>query len=208
MRINLYLFLFLLPYIFFYVLGPYSFVSTFDTFENYIPIYKYLFYNNLNNINFFKGIYSGETFLSYGWYPWLQILFFKNLNLSFSYQIILFIFILINIIGFYLLLNKDLLIKKEISLIFSILSLLIILRTASLDFGHIACTSILIHLCNQFNKTKNLKYKLINVSVAFIIISGLLHIQYIPLLFLYSFIFSFFLFRNLLNNIFFTLLFL
>ena len=83
MRINLYLFLFLLPYIFFYVLGPYSFVSTFDTFENYIPIYKYLFNTNLNNINFFQGINSGEPFLSYGWYPWLQILFFKNLNLSF-----------------------------------------------------------------------------------------------------------------------------
>mgnify|MGYP001283372361 CR=1 FL=1 len=201
MRINLYLFLFLIPFIFFFILGPYSFVSTFDTFENYIPIYKYLFNTNLNDINFFQGINSGESFLSYGWYPWLQILFFKNLNLSFSYQIILFIFILINIIGFYLLLNKDLFIKKEISLIFSILSLLIILRTASLDFGHIACTSILIHLCNQFTKTKNLKHKLIYVSVAFIIVSGLLHIQYIPLLFLYSFIFSFFLFKNFLNNI-------
>ena len=198
--------IFLIPILCFFLLGSFSFVSSFDTIENYIPIYDYIFKANLKGFDFYHGINSGETYKTYGWYPWIQIFLFQNLRLSFAYQSILFLFLVINFIGFFLLLNRELLINKNISLIFSFLPSLLVLRTASLDFGHIACASLIIFFCSQFNKSIILKYKLLYIFLSSLLISGLLHIQYIPLLFLYSFLFNLIVFKSFKKNLLFHII--
>ena len=75
--------------------------------------------------------------MAYGWYPWLQIFFFKIFPLHYAYQIILFIFLFINCLGNYLLLRKCFYLERNISYFFTLLSTLILLRTASLDIGYL-----------------------------------------------------------------------
>lgn len=196
MRLHL-LFILFLPFIFFYILGPYSFVSTFDTLENYLPIYKFIYSSNINNIDFSLGINSGEPFLAYGWYPWIQILFFKILPLSYAYQIVLFIFLVVNSLGTYLLLKKCFLLNKNVVYFFTLLSSLILLRTASLDIGHLVCSSLLIWIIYLFLNQDNLKINLFLTIFFSLIVSGLIHIQYIPVLFIYIGLFSIIFFGNI-----------
>jgi hypothetical protein len=195
MRIYFFLLLFL-PFTFFFILGPYSFVSSFDTLENYLPIYKFLYSSNLNNIDFSLGINSGEPYLAYGWYPWLQIFFFNVLPLYYAYQITLLVFLLVNCLGNYLLLRKCFSIDKNTSYFFTLLSTLILLRTASLDIGHLVCSSLSLWIIFLYTKQNKWRINLLLILLFSLIVTSLAHIQYIPIHFIYTFLFSIIFFRN------------
>lgn len=189
-----------LPFIFFFVLGSYSFVSTFDTLENYLPIYKYLFSNHIHG-DFLIAINSGEPYLAYGWYPWLQIFFFKNFSLSISYQIVLSILIFSVFFGNYLLFNNFFKLSYKINLILSFFSLLILLRTSSLDIAHLCIAHLILYLQFKILEEELFFKKAIFFLIIILLISGLVHIQYIPLLFLYIFLISIFFYKNFLKII-------